>query len=109
MNEELCQFDANLKELFMDSKIEEMKELLKEKPDDMVKEIFEYHWNTIKKYYNSEKYALLFQHFTYVAYSCLIVEYAYQRKLIRDDVFEIMMSIFNDIYELKRRERENNS
>lgn len=105
MNEELSQFDADLKELFIDSKVEEMNELLNVQPDVTVKELSNYNWSIIKKYYDLENFELLFRHFVFVAYSCFIVEYAHQRKLIGDDIFEIMLSIYNDIYELKRQQK----
>jgi hypothetical protein len=103
MNEELNEFDAELKGLFVDEKIDEMRELLKDKPDSTVKEISDYNWNIIKKYYDNENFDLLFKHFKFVAYSCFIVEFARQRGLISEEAFGIMMMIYNDIYVLKRQ------
>lgn len=102
MNEELGQIDADLKGLFVESKIEKMNQLLQEQPDNTVKELCDYNWNIIKKYYDTERFDLLFQHFTFVAYTCFMVEYSYKRGLILDEVFQIMMMVYNDIYELKR-------
>lgn len=102
MNEELGQIDADLKGLFVESKIEKMNQLLQEQPDNTVKELCDYNWNIIKKYYDTERFDLLFQHFTFVAYTCFIAEYSYKRGLILDEVFQIMMMVYNDIYELKR-------
>jgi hypothetical protein len=104
MNEELGQFDADLKGLFVETKIDEMKEMLNEQTDTTVKEISDYNWNIIKKYYDTENFELLFRHFKFVAYTCFIVEYAHQRGLISDEAFGIMMMIYNDIYELKRKQ-----
>lgn len=104
MNEELGQIDADLKGLFVDSKIDEMMELLNDQPNAIVKEITDYNWNIIKKYFDTENFELLFRHFKFVAYSCFMVEYAHQLGLIGDDVFGIMMMIYNDIYELKRQQ-----
>jgi hypothetical protein len=69
-----------------------------------VKELSDYNWNVIKKYYDTEKFELLFRHFKFVAYTCFIVEYAHQAGLISDEAFNIMMMIYNDIYELKRKQ-----
>ncbi len=104
MNDELKQLDADLKGLFVESNLEEMQELLTEQPDAIVKEISDYNWNIIKKYYDTEKFELLFSHLKFVAYTCFMVEYAHQLGLIGDDVFGIMMMIYNDIYELKRQQ-----
>ena len=105
MNEELGTLDLYLKELFMGSKFDELKDILKDKPDEAVKEISDYNWNIIKKYYDMENFTLLFQHYKFVAYSCFMVEYIHNRGLISNDVFTIMLSVFNDIYESNRKQR----
>lgn len=105
MNEDLAGLDLELKSLFMETKIDEMKELLKNKEDATVKELSDYSWNIIKKYYDTENFDLLFTHFKFVAYTCFLVEYAHQRGLISDEAFGIMMMIYNDIYELKVKRR----
>jgi hypothetical protein len=104
MNEELGQLDADLKGLFVENKIDEMSELLKEQPDSVVKELSDYNWNVIKKYYDTEKFDLLFRHFKFVAYTCFIVEYSHRLGLISEEAFGIMMMVYNDIYELKRQQ-----
>jgi hypothetical protein len=105
MNEEMGELDLYLKELFISSKFEEMKDILKDKEDGTVKELSDYNWNIIKKYYDMENFTLLFQHYKFVAYSCFLVEYAHQRGLIDKDVFGIMLSVYNDIYEARQRQR----
>lgn len=102
MNEELAQLDADLKGNFVENKIDEVIELLKEQPEAVIAELSEYYWNVIKKYYDNEKFDLLFGHFSFVAYTCFIVEYAHQLGLISDEAFSIMMMVYNDIYELKK-------
>jgi hypothetical protein len=104
MNEELGQIDADLKGLFVETNIDEMLELLKEQPDSIVKEISDYNWNIIKKYYDTENFELLLRHLKFVAYTCFIVEYSHQLGLISDEAFSIMMMIYNDIYELKKQQ-----
>jgi hypothetical protein len=104
MNEELGQLDADLKGLFVENKIDEMNELLGEQSEATIKELSDYSWNIIKKYYDTEKFDLLFSHFKFVAYTCYIVEYSHQIGLISDDAFSIIMMIYNDIYQLKRQQ-----
>ena len=105
MNEMLSNLDMELKELFTAEKYDELNELLKSNEDETVKALSDYNRNIIKKYYEAENYELLFRHFRFVAFSCYIVEYSYNRGLISDDAFGIMMSVYNDIYELKKKER----
>ncbi len=103
MNEELGQLDADLKGLFVENKLDEMMELLKKQSDNDIIELSNYSWNIIKKYYDTEKFELLFGHFKFVAYTCFMVEYAHQLNLISDEAFSIMMMVYSDIYELKRQ------
>lgn len=102
MNEELANFDADLKELFVEDKIDEMIGLLQNSNAATVKELAEHNWSIIKKYYELENYELLFTHFRFVAYTCFLVEYGHQAGMISEEAFHIMMQIYNDIYELKR-------
>lgn len=104
MKEELAQIDLELKGLFVDNKLEELIDFLKDQPAEIVKEISDYNWNIIKKYYDTENFELLFTHLKFVAFSCFMVEYAHQIGLISEEAFSIMMMIYNDIYELKRKQ-----
>lgn len=105
MNDELGQLDNDLKNLFIENKIDEMSEFLQDKSDAEVKELSDHNWNIIKKYFDNERFDLLFSHFKFVAYTCYVVEYAHQRSLISDEAFSIMMMVYNDIYEMKRNQR----
>jgi len=104
MTEEIGQLDLELKGLFIESKLDELVELMNQQPEQIVKEISDYNWNIVKKYYDTERFDLLLQHLKFVAYTCFVVEYAHQIKLISDDAFSIMMMIYNDIYELKKQQ-----
>ncbi|MBP1753889.1 MAG: hypothetical protein H6Q59_287 [Firmicutes bacterium] len=104
MTEEIGQLDLELKGLFIESKLDELVDLMNQQPDQIVKEISDYNWNIVKKYYDTERFDLLLQHLKFVAYTCFVVEYAHQIKLISDDAFSIMMMIYNDIYELKKQQ-----
>lgn len=103
MNEELAQLDADLKGLFVDVKLDEMREMLDNQPEATIKELSDYNWNVVKKYYDTENFELLFKHFKFVAYTCFIVEYAHQKGVISEEAFGIMMMVYNDIYELKKQ------
>lgn len=103
MNEELSQLDADLKGLLVEEKLDEMIELLGTQPESSVKEISEYNWSIIKKYYDTENYELLLKHMKFVAYTCFIVEYAHQTGLVDEKEFGNRMTIFNDIYEVIRQ------
>lgn len=103
MSEELMQFDADLKGLFVENKLDEITEQLQGQPDDLIKELAEYNWNIVNKYYQAESFELLLQHLKFVAYTCFMIEYAHTIGLITEEAFGIMMMVYNDIYELKRR------
>lgn len=104
MNEELAQLDADLKGLFSENKLEELVSLLGEQTEETIKELSSFYWNVIKKYYDTERFDLLFTHFKFVAFSCFMVEYAHKLSLISEEAFGIMMMVYNDIYELKRQQ-----
>lgn len=104
MNEELGQSDLELKGLFIESKLDELVELMNQQPESIVKELSDYNWNIVKKYYDTERFDLLLQHLKFVAYTCFVVEYAHQIGVISEDAFRIMMMIYNDIYELKKQQ-----
>jgi hypothetical protein len=102
MNDELANLDADLKELFVEDKIDDMIDLLQKNDTNTVKELAEYNWSIIKKYYEMENFELLFAHFRFVAYTCFLVEYGHQAGIISEEAFTIMMQVYNDIYEIKR-------
>lgn len=103
MKDEIAALDLELKELFLDGSFDEMKVLLQKQPDSTVKEISDHNWGIIKKNYDMERFDLIFQHLKFAAFSSFMVEYAHSRQVISTDAFGIMMSIFNDIYEAKRK------
>jgi hypothetical protein len=102
MTEELMQFDADLKGLFVESKLDEIMEQLQEQSESLITELAEYNWNIVNKYYGAGSFDLLLQHLKFVAYTCFMVEYAYKIGLITEEAFQNRMMIYNEIYELKR-------
>jgi hypothetical protein len=103
MNEELAQLDADLKGLFSENKIEEMNGLLQEQTDSVIIELTEFYCNVIRKYYETERFDLLFMHIRFVAFSCYIVEYAKQAELISEETYQGMMKIYQDVYDRKQQ------
>ncbi|MGB4660363.1 MAG: hypothetical protein WBI07_14395 [Mobilitalea sp.] len=103
-NEKLSELDAELKGFFIESKLEEMKNLLQEQSDVTVSDLFEYTWNIIQKYYDAENYELLFRYLSFVAYSCFLVEYTYQQGLIDNKRYHDIMMIYNEIYDKKKQQ-----
>ncbi|HKL80370.1 MAG TPA: hypothetical protein VJ888_08045 [Mobilitalea sp.] len=106
LSDELNDLDTDLKELFVGEKYDEIMDLLVEISDSSVKELSDHNWTIIKKYYDTEKFTLLMQHIKYVAYTCFLVEYAHKRGIIGEDVFGIMMLIYNDINELNKQQKK---
>jgi len=103
MNEEINNINTDLKELFVEEKLDNMNNILIEQPDEVVKEITIYNWNIIKKYYDTENHKLLIQYIKFVAYTCFMVEYSYGHQLISEEEYEAMISVYNNIYELLRK------
>ncbi len=106
MTDKLGELDLEWKGLFMESKFEELVEALNREPESIIKEASDYNWNIVKKYYDTERFDLLLTHLKFVAYTCFIVEYAHKIGVVGDEVFSIMMMIYNDIYELKKGQTE---
>lgn len=98
MTEELNNFNTDMKEMFMNNKFEEITELLADKSDAEIHELTYANYDVIKKYYDLQKFDLLFTHIKFVAYSCFFCEYASKRGVIEDAVFQDMLVIFTSIY-----------
>ncbi len=108
MNEELGQLDADLKGLFVENNIEEIQQILGEQPDAVVKEINDYNWNIIRKYYDNGKFELLLSHLVFVAYTCFVTEYAYKSGMVAEQEYQDRITIFGDIYDRKRIQTQEN-
>lgn len=100
MTEEINNLNTDLKELFVNDKIEESSNILDQTADETVLEISLFNYEIIKKYYDSGKFTLLIQYIRFVAFSCYLCEYAAKRQLIAKDSFDGMSFIFNEIYKL---------
>lgn len=104
MKEELAQLDADLKGLFAENKLEEMKELLLAQSQEVIKELNSFYCNVIRKYYETKRFDLLLTHIRFVAFSCYVVELTNQLSLISKEEYLGMMKIYNEVYELKSQQ-----
>jgi hypothetical protein len=103
MTEEINNLNTDLKELFINSNFDGMKEILEETTDAIVLELALFNYEIIKKYYDSQKYDILFQHIKFVAFSSYLGDYSHQRQLIDENVYESMSQIFDSIYLLIKK------
>lgn len=100
MTEEINNLNTDLKELFSQNKLDELYEKLDETAGEIVTEITVYNYDIIKKYYDTQKYSLLFQYIRFVAYTSFLCEYSYKRELVDEDAFKAMMIVYEGIYTL---------
>ncbi len=98
MTEELNNFNTDMKELFMNNKFEEIIDELANKSDDEIRELTYANFDVIKKYYDLEKFDLIFTHIKFVAYTCFFCEYAHKSGVIEETEFQNMMLIFTSIH-----------
>jgi hypothetical protein len=103
MTEEINNLNTDMKELFVNNKLEELIEQLNQTTDEIILEITLYNYDIIKKYFDTGKYPVLIQHIKFVAFSCFLCEYSAKRNLIDSQGFEDMTGIFNSIYELLKQ------
>ena len=106
MTEELNNFNTDMKELFMNNKFEEIIEELSAKNDDEIRDLTYTNYDVIKKYYDLEKYELIFNHIKFVAYTCFFCEYASKRGVIEDVEFQTMMAIFTNIHTMMQERNQ---
>jgi hypothetical protein len=100
MNEEITNLNTDFKELFVNSQLEELVETLDKTENEIIHEITLFNYEIIKKYYDTEKYTVLFQYIKFVAYSSFLCDYSVNRQIIGDDTYQGMSSIFENIYNL---------
>lgn len=98
MTEELNNFNTDMKELFMNNQFEEIIEQLTHKSDDEIRDLTYANFDVIKKYYDLQKFDIIFTHIKFVAYTCFFCEYANKRGVVEDAEFEAMMTIFTSIH-----------
>lgn len=106
MTEEINNLNTDLKELFVDSKFDRMKDILDKIADSTIIEITQYNFVIIKKYYEAQRYNILAQFIKFVAYSSFLCEYSVKRQLISKEEYEEMFKMFTDIYLKIKEEQE---
>lgn len=102
MTEELNNFNTDLKEMFINNKLEDIVAKLNEQSDDNVTELTRTNYEVVKKYYDNEKYQLLFTHIKFVAFSCFLCEYTRERNLLTTEEQTTMFPLFDSIYNLMK-------
>lgn len=98
MTEELNNFNTDMKEKFMNHQFEEIIDELANKSDEEVRDLTYTNFDVIQKYYDLQKFDLIFTHIKFVAYTCFFCEYANKRGVIADTEFESMMTMFTSIH-----------
>lgn len=101
MTEELNNFNTDMKELFMNNKFEEIIDELNHKEEDDIRDLTYTNFDVVKKYYDLQKFDLLFTHIKFVAFTCFFCEYACKRGVIDEAEFNNMMAIYNSIHEMQ--------
>ena len=100
MTDEINNLNTDLKELFSENKLEELVDKLSDISDGIVLEITMHNYDIIKKYYDTEKYNLLFQYIRFVAFSSFLCEYSFKRELVSKEEYNGMYDTFEGIYRL---------
>ena len=106
MTEELNNFNTDMKELFIKNEIDSILVAMNEKPLEDIKEIAYVNYDVVKKYYDSQKFDLLFTHIRFVAYACFCSEYAGKAQAITEDELTEMMKIYTAIYEMMQARQQ---
>lgn len=106
MTEELNNFNTDMKELFMDNKFEEIIDELANKSDEEIRDLTYANYDVIKKYYDLQKFDIIFTHIKFVAYTCFFCEYASKREVIEATEFQNMMSIFTSIHAMMQESNQ---
>jgi len=101
MTEELNNFNTDLKDLFMQNKLEEIGDLLSEKSTEEIKELTLYNHEVIQKYFNEQKYAILLQHMPFVAYCCFLCEVAAKNQIITEEEANQILPLYQQIYDMR--------
>lgn len=105
MTEEINNINTDMKELFVNSNYDKIIEILNTLDDSDALEITLSNYDIIKKYFDSEKYNLLFQFIKFVAYTSFVCEYSAKRGLIDENAYKTMYDMFETIYSRIKEEQ----
>jgi hypothetical protein len=100
MTEELNNLNTDLKELFVNNQLDDLKNALNKEQKEAVLELTYYNYEIIKKYYDTEKFNLLLQYIKFTAYSCYLCEYSADGGFISEEEFNGMSAVFHEIYRI---------
>ncbi|GEM_PF-836485 len=108
MTEEMNNLNTDLKELFVENKLDELTEKLDSTEKETVLTITNYNYGIIKGYLDTEKFDLLRQYVRFVAFSSFLCEYAGNKQLVEASVYQSMEGSFKTILSFIQKSRENN-
>ena len=108
MTEEMNNLNTDLKELFVENKLDELTEKLDSTEKETVLTITNYNYGIIKGYLDTEKFDLLRQYVRFVAFSSFLCEYAGNKQLVEASVYQSMEDSFKTILAFIQKSRENN-
>jgi hypothetical protein len=108
MTEEMNNLNTDLKELFVENKLDELTEKLDSTEKETVLTITNYNYGIIKGYLDTEKFDLLRQYVRFVAFSSFLCEYAGNKQLVEASVYQSMEDSFKTILSFIQKSRENN-
>jgi hypothetical protein len=108
MTEEMNNLNTDLKELFVENKLDELTEKLDSTEKETVLTITNYNYGIIKGYLDTEKFNLLRQYVRFVAFSSFLCEYAANKQLVEASVYQSMEDSFKTILAFIQKSRENN-
>ncbi len=108
MTEEMNNLNTDLKELFVENKLDELTEKLDSTEKETVLTITNYNYGIIKGYLDTEKFDLLRQYVRFVAFSSFLCEYAGTKQLVEASVYQSMEDSFKTILAFIQKSRENN-
>lgn len=106
MTEDMNNLNTDLKELYVNNKIEEFTETLDSTDDSIVATITKFNYDIVKKYYDSEQYNIIFQHIKFVAFTSMMCEYAAKRQVLDDGDVQNINELFMNIYTLIKQNQE---
>lgn len=92
--------NTDLKDLFVKQNYEEMLQILDGMEKEEVVELTCYNCDVVKKYYDSERFDLIRQYLTFVAFCSFIFEYSVKNGLLFEAQYEEYNTLFEKIFEM---------
>lgn len=105
LSDDLVQLDGDLKELFMDQKLEELNERVAKEKEADIRELSLYNWEIVKKYYDDDRMDIILQFLKFVSYSCFLVEYANQQGIISAMEYQNMFEVYQNVFDFIQKNK----